>query len=327
MYIFFCALFTLCLFCFVATFLWREYIISKVRCMDFCEKFCLINKLAKPFGFAYLSEPDIITSRLDAWQKNFGYHALYDKTATHFNMVFDCEPVYFDYDGCTWMIEFWKGQYGINIGAEIGIYKADTLISPEQYDRTLFHGVSEDEILPISMELNFKGTTLFSIERCHWWLTGFRVGKYCEPENLSLNVSITFSDEEMLENFTESMKRLGYDKCELRICERTLAFCFSTPYSAQPRFLHPWSVRFSRWQNRILCRLYNFVTRPFTDTMDRLLYLYYLLPPIFRHILLFKRNRKQKFDRKCTRKTSRKPVRRINEKSVRKPHKKSRRCK
>lgn len=301
MYILFGALFTLCLFCFVATFLWREYIISKIRCMDFCEKFCVINKLAKPFGFAYLSEPDIITSRLDAWQKDFGYSALYDRTASHFNMVFDCEPVYFNYNGCTWMIEFWKGQYGINIGAEVGIYKTHSILSPEEYDRTLFHSISDDELLPISMKLYYKGNLLFSTERCHWWLTGFSMGKFCEPQQLWLDTSITFHDEEMLESFVASMKCLGYEKCELRTCDLTISFCFSTPHSDQPRFMHSFRTWLSQRQNKILCKLYILITRPFTETMDRLLYLYYLLPPVFRHILVFKRNRKQKFDRKSRR--------------------------
>ena len=42
--------------------------------------------------------------------------------APRFQMVFDALPVYFDYQKKTWLIEFWKGQYGINTGAEIGIY-------------------------------------------------------------------------------------------------------------------------------------------------------------------------------------------------------------
>mgnify|MGYP000621142798 CR=1 FL=1 len=51
---------------------------------------------------------------------------------------------YFDYQGKTWLLEFWKGQYGINTGAEIGIYRADTLLSPAQRPYTLFHTVPDE---------------------------------------------------------------------------------------------------------------------------------------------------------------------------------------
>ena len=30
--------------------------------------------------------------------------------------VFMCLPVYFDYGGKTWLMEFWKGGYGITAG-------------------------------------------------------------------------------------------------------------------------------------------------------------------------------------------------------------------
>ena len=33
-------------------------------------------------------------------------------------MVFETLPVYFDYAGKTWLIQIWKGQYGICTGCE-----------------------------------------------------------------------------------------------------------------------------------------------------------------------------------------------------------------
>ena len=44
-------------------------------------------------------------------------------------MIIDAYPVYFDYQDKTWMIEFWRGQYGINTGAEIGVYHAVAFFS------------------------------------------------------------------------------------------------------------------------------------------------------------------------------------------------------
>ena len=81
-----------------------------------------INHVLAPFGFAYDPSKDIFYSLENAWQKEFGYGKLYDDLAPLMNMAIDCEPIYFDYDGKKWLIEFWKGQYGITTGAEIGLY-------------------------------------------------------------------------------------------------------------------------------------------------------------------------------------------------------------
>lgn len=295
MYLFIGILFGICVLLYIIQFCRRKKITKKVRCMDYCKKLKLLKDLTTPFGFVYVPEKDIMTSTLDAWQKNFGYCRLYDKSASHFHMIIDCEPVYFDYNGRTWMIEFWKGQYGINLGGEIGIYKADSILSPEQYDRTLFHGVSGCELLPISMELNYKGQPLFFLHREHWWLTGFSMGNYCEPEDLVMNSSITFPNEAMMECFIESLKRMGYSNCEFCICNLTVSFSFSIPHTWQPRLIHRCLARLSQWQNRILCKLYRFITRPFSCTIDRILYLYFYLPVAFRRLLCLKRHRKQKF--------------------------------
>ena len=68
-------------------------------------------------------------------------------------MVFDYLPVYFDYNDKTWMIQLWKGQYGINTGGEIGVYYADHIVSQEQLDTTLFQAVDDSDILKMSMYL------------------------------------------------------------------------------------------------------------------------------------------------------------------------------
>lgn len=298
MYVFFGLFLTICILCYLLTFFRRKRIIRKICQMDECEKINFLNHLLEPFGFSYFSEQDIITSTLDAWQREYGYTALFDQTAHHFNMIFDSEPVYFNYQNRTWLIEFWKGQYGINIGGEIGIYYADTVLEPAQYDKSLFHSIPDDKILSLRMELFYKEARLFSIRRFHWWLTGFCMGTYCEPEDLTMHISISFPDSRMLQSFTDSLLQAGYRKRDLCICGLTVAFTFASPHTDQPRQSARLSVLFSQWKNRLFCQLYLFVTRPFSCTSDKLLYLYYFLPVSFRHMLLFRRNRRQKFSRK-----------------------------
>lgn len=272
----------------------RRCIIKKIKKMDCCQKTCLLNKLTKPLGFCYLPDKDIMTSTTDAWQKKFGYCTLYDKSAHKFNMIFDCESVYFDYDHCTWRIEFWKGQYGINIGCEIGIYKADRILCPEEYDKEKFTAVSENEMLNMSAMLIFKGQPLFCLSHRHWWLTGFKMGTYCEPEDLTMIISITFLSGEMLESFVCSLQNMGYCMYDCDICGLTITFIFNHPHSYQPRLTCRFRNRFAQWQNHVFCKFFIFITRPFSCTSDRLLYLYYYLPICFRHMLRLKGNIKRR---------------------------------
>lgn len=258
MYFLFGIFFALCIFCLILFYWKKRHIIRKICCMNCAEKCRLLNDLIRPFGFEYLPDQDIFTSRLDAWQREFGYCAAFDTAAPHFNMVFDRQPIYFDYDGRTWLIEFWKGQYGINIGTEIGVYQADRILSPEEYETTLFHSVPDEQLLRLRMEISLRGCYLFCIERLHWWLTGFRMGEYCEPDELEMQISICFPNEEMLHSFEYSMDAAGY---------------------LQP---HGLACRFAQWKNRIFCRLFCLITKPFTCTVDRILYLYYFLPIAFR---------------------------------------------
>lgn len=266
----------------------KKQILQKLYCMECSEKIRILNELAQPFGFTYRYQDDIITSTLDAWQRQFGYCALFDRAAPRFNMVFDCEPIYFYWQKQTWLIELWKGQYGINTGAEIGIYKADGIIPPEKLSKTLFQSVPDSELLPLSMELIDQTERLFSIHGWHWWLTGFCMGRYTRPRDLVMKCSLTFPDCRMLQSFVEGLIRAGYDNSRLQLCNLTVSFCFSSPKTRRPR-----SCRLLVWwsscQNRLFCLLYRLITRSCSTTLDRILYLYYYLPVAFRHMLRLKR--------------------------------------
>lgn len=301
MYVFSGFLLLLCVFFFILFHYRKKRLIQKVCCMTGCEKLHQLNELLSPFGFSYFPSQDIITSNLDAWQREFGYRTLFDRTAPYFNMVFDFEPIYFDYQDHTWLIEFWKGQYGINIGGEIGIYRADRILTCDEYDSAQFHSIPDGQLLPLSMKISFHGCPLFTISRTHWWLTGFCPGKYCEPQDLSMRISITFPDDMMLQSFTESLLKNGYQESELCICGYTISFSFTRPHCkphSTIRLTARLAARISQWENRLFCLLYCWITRPFTRTADQILYLSYYLPFAFRHMLRFRRPRHQKSARR-----------------------------
>ena len=281
MYIFFTAFLLIIIFFAILNHCRAKSIRKKICCLSTCEKIQQLNDLMAPFGFYYSPCQDIFTSCIDAWQREFGYCALYDQAAPFAQMVIDCEPVYFDYEGRTWLIELWKGQYGINTGAEIGIYHADSLISPKEYATTLFHAVSDREMLEMTMELWQGKRRLFHYCHRHWWLTGFRLGGFSQPYDLTLKASLQFPDFEMMNAFREALAKSCCPVDDFSFSGLSVTVIFQEPCSRQPCQRFPLSCRFSQWKNRLFCRLFLWITRPFTCTADRILYLYYFLPFAF----------------------------------------------
>lgn len=295
MYILFGVLVFLVLSLCIITCYRRKKIICKVQKLDRCIKIRLVNDLLKPFGFAYRPQQDLVTSRREAWQRGFGYRGLFDRSALSFGMVFDCEPVYFYHGDRTYLIELWKGQYGISMGGEIGIYYAQGILEPDQLKNAHFHSVPDEEMLFCRMNYFCRGQEMFVHEARHWWLTGFRPGAYCEPEDVVLHVSIAFREQDMMLSFVGSLLRMGYRECDMKIRDLTVSWQFARPYSCQPNEARHLRVRFAQWKNRRFCHMFRRLTRPFTCTSDRILYLYFFLPAAFRHMFGMRRSRCQKF--------------------------------
>lgn len=284
-FIFLCILFLFLFFC------RRKRIQRRICDMMPCEKIEQLNRLIRPFGFFYDGCQDVFSSATDAWQRELGYRALFDRSAPRFNMVFDCEPIYFDHDGRTWLIEFWKGQYGINTGAEIGIYYADRILAPREYSRARFNSVPDEQMLPLQMELRRQGESLFTLQELHWWLTGFRMGVFCSPGELELEAALTIPDDEMLQSFVGGLLQAGYDCREVSLCDHTVSFTFTTPKTKRRGFLPGLRSAWAQWKNKRFVELYLHVTRPFTCTVNKLLYLYYFLPFAFRRSVGIRRRR------------------------------------
>ena len=292
MYFFFLILLLFVLTGFIFFHKRKKKICRKICSMNFHEKCKTLTELITPFGFCYDSKQDIFSTTLDAWQREFGYTEKYNKLAPYFNMVFDYEPVYFDYNNRTWLIEFWKGQYGINTGCEVGIYYSESIISPDMRNTTLFHCVKDNDMLPISIQLIRDACTLGIIQKKHWWLTVFDVGKYCEPSRLSIPIEITFPNKQMLYSFTQALLEKGYSHNQIYIYNTTIHLLYnSNSTSSLPLFRHI-ICRFSQWKNRIFCRLYLWITKPYCTSLDRVLYLYYYIPFAFRRLLTIKHYKK-----------------------------------
>lgn len=266
----------------------RKKIICKINSMDCCAKCSFLNELVYPFGYDFHCDCGFFSSTVDAPQRQAGYSWLYDYMAPRFQMVFDSLPVYFDYRGRTWLIEFWKGQYGINTGAEIGIYHADHIIPESDYKNAWFSCAENNEMLDCSFRLCRDGDECVCSCGRHWWLTAFLVGSFSKPACLTMESCITFPGREMLAAFVDGLKRAGCSEDCMSVRGLTVCFVFHRDHQKYNCITRFWR-RFSQWKNKCFCKLYLWVTRPFSCTEDRVLYLYFYLPMAFRKLLRLRR--------------------------------------
>lgn len=286
MYLLF-TLLLLIIICFYCTgYYRRKKIIKKICCMCRNEKYEMIDNLLEPFGYAYVPAQDVFTSRIDAWQRDFGYGAFYDKAAPHLGIVINSLPVYFNYDGRTWLIEFWKGQYGINTGCEIGVYRADRILDENELDHTLFKSMNIHEMPELSFAFFNVEKEMEIAQLCdrHWWLTAFKPGLFNHPSNLTVWSFITLYSHEMAVAFADALIKLGYCTNKVSLHRNTVTFTFEGGRPVQGIFRRI-TTSIVQCINRLGCQLFLFITRPFTLSVDRVLFLYYYLPFIFRRML------------------------------------------
>jgi len=177
-------------------------------------------------GFKYDAKNDIFYSTKNAWQKNFGYTHLYDVLAPLFMMIVDTQPVKFYYNNKNWLISFWKGQYGIVTGAEVGVYCTD---EKEVNKKNIYFPVDDDEILDIYLVLYKNKKIIATSHAKHWWLTIFKLGMFSNPKDLMMDINITFRDYQMLRSFLEAFNKLVYTSKDYMIINNTFYFRYTKP--------------------------------------------------------------------------------------------------
>ena len=160
------------------------------------------GKILQVAGFEYDEEQGIYYSQMNPLQRKFGFNIGYDMAAPLTGMIYDTKRIEFEYDGREWMIQIWKGQYGITSGAEIGLYNRD----PE---RNFQYDCADDEDL-ITMQFDFYNQNELVFSRGpekHWWLTGFKVFHAGVPILIDLDMTLTFTDKQMAHAFEKSLKK------------------------------------------------------------------------------------------------------------------------
>ena len=173
------------------------------------EKIGLIGYLYDPVNKCFYTAND-------PWQRNFGYNEIYDNAAGLTLMIIDTLRIKFPYKDKDWMIQVWKGQYGlVLVGAEVGVYT-----KPKDRQLEHYECAADEDFLRMEMEVQRLDTVdgkstwnrlLYRPYDEYWWITGFvfgnELGNY---DNVRVNIRITMKDYEMLEGVTKSLKAQGY---------------------------------------------------------------------------------------------------------------------
>ena len=159
------------------------------------------------------------TDNDNSWQRNYGYAKYYDLVAPYLLLEYDYIRVFFTYEDKDWMVQCWKGQYGLVFyGAECGIYckphsdEADTVF-------TTYRCPEESDWIDMSMTMYHSDLNgVYQRElTCdygrRWWCTGFKPGHLRQQEpatELRTEHRLTFKNAEMARLFAEGLQDCGF---------------------------------------------------------------------------------------------------------------------
>lgn len=251
------------------------------------ERIDALNKDLEPFGFRYEPYQDIFYSGMNTWQRDYGYCRLYDEAAAPLSMIIDCEPIRFEYAGKRWMIEFWKGQYGMTTGGEVGIYytTGPDLNIPGIFNGTFYHCVKDEDRVNMAFAFRKNGNLMFTRHGYHWWLTGFKLGEFSDPEDLTMDIMLELYDKTMVKAFVDALKKVGYKESEYAVHGNRVYVHFGKPHTSQPVTRTAFTEYIMQRNNESFCRAYARLTEGYTNTLDRLDIVQEKSPSMYNQIL------------------------------------------
>lgn len=160
------------------------------------------------------------TDDKDCWQKNFGFNEVYDNFAPLSVMYYDTVRTTFVYENKEWMIQMWKGQYGmVFVGGEVGVYTR-----PIGSEGTHYVCADKEDWLNMEMAFmwdeysdgNYRAVFNRDYEK-YWWCTGFVVGfpngsLRQTLKEFRLVHHITFKDAKMADAFCKAFEKNGFTR-------------------------------------------------------------------------------------------------------------------
>ncbi|MDF2538171.1 MAG: hypothetical protein K0S76_1192 [Herbinix sp.] len=246
-----------------------------------------LNRDLNAFGFAYEPYEDIFLSIMNPWQRQLGYCRLYDEASAALSMIIDCEPIRFEYNGKKWLIEFWKGQYGMTTGGEVGIYytTGPDINIPGIFNGTFYFCVKDEDRINMSFVLRKNGNILFTRSDYHWWLTGFKLGEFTNPSELSMDITLELLDRQMAYAFLYALQKAGYKENEYAIQGKKVYIRYSKPHTSQPLTRTAFTDFIMQRNNESLCDAYNQLTESYSETLDKLVIVRKESPTMYNQIL------------------------------------------
>ena len=163
-------------------------------------------------GYQYDKEGNYYFTTDDPWQRNFGFNVLYDMGAPFLNFYYDTVRCKFRYENKDWLIQIWKGQYGlVFLGGEIGVYT-----KPLDREESHYDGAADEDMLYMSMDFYRKGELRASRDYAkYWWCTAFVPGtldSFRDRSELALKCRITLKSKEMCDLFVQSLVENGFKR-------------------------------------------------------------------------------------------------------------------
>jgi hypothetical protein len=254
---------------------------------DVPERISELNQELKPFGFVYEPYQDIFYSHFNPWQRELGYCRLYDEASAALSMIIDCEPITFEYNGRKWLIEFWKGQYGMNTGGEVGIYytSGPNLNIPGVFNGTFYQCPKDEDCINMSFAFRKNGNLLFTRNGYHWWLTGFKLGEFSKPSELSMDITLDLYNRRMAYTFVNELVKAGYKENEYSISGNRVMVHFEKPHTPQPITRTAFTDFIMQRNNQNFCDAYQRLTDGYVDTLDKLEVVRNESPSMYNHLL------------------------------------------
>ena len=152
------------------------------------------------FGFLYEPKGVYFYTAADPWQRNVGYNEIFDIVAPTTLINFETKRLRFEYADKDWMIQMWKGQYGLLFyGAEVGVYT-----KPKERELVHYDAASDEDMLKMEMTFSYKrdGKWVKRFTRpydSYWWCTGFLPGNLDGQFNtIKVDMRITAKNTAML---------------------------------------------------------------------------------------------------------------------------------
>jgi len=181
----------------------------------FFRNFGLIGFVLDPYQLTMMNQRP-------SFQWGLGFNEFYDVFTWVMNVWTDSVRITFNYDDRDWLIQLWKGGYGLFFatGGEIGIYTKVSDWPIPHYNAP----VSQSDWINMSMTIYNRGTPIFTRPSPYligdngpyWWLSGYRLLSLCTDfysnprTNVIMDATLELHSAEMARLFMGSLREKGF---------------------------------------------------------------------------------------------------------------------